>query len=163
MIVSVNWLKKYTDINMPIDQLAELIGSRLVEIESISDLSEKYRDVIAAYVVEADNLEGSDHLRLTKIDDGGVRANVERDEKGLIQVVCGAANVMAGQVIAWLPPESTVPDTFCSSDPFVLSARKLCGAMSNGMIASARELDLYDEHDGILVLDSGIKPVNIIK
>ena len=158
MIVPVNWLKKYTSIDMPIDQLTELIGARLVEIESVSDLNKKYQDVITAYVVEADNLEGSDHLRLTKIDDGGVRANVERDERGLIQVVCGAANVMAGQVIAWLPPESTVPDTFGSDEPFVLSARKLCGAMSNGMIASARELDLYDEHDGILVLDKDIKP-----
>jgi phenylalanyl-tRNA synthetase beta chain len=157
MIVPVNWIKKYTSIDLPIDELATLIGARLVEIEGVTDLNEKYRDVICAYVIDAHKLEGSDHLSLTKIDDGGVQTDVERDANGYIQVVCGAPNVATGQVIAWLPPNSVVPDTFGTDEPFVLGARKLCGAMSNGMIASARELDLYDEHDGILVLDKNIK------
>ncbi len=158
MIISVNWLKKFTDIDGTIDELATLIGARLVEIEGVESLGEKYKDVIVAKVVEAGPLEGSDHLNITKIDDGGVREGVERDENGLIQVVCGAPNVRAGLLVAWLPPASVVPETFGDAEPFVLSAKPLRGAMSNGMLASARELDLYDDHTGIIEIDKDAAP-----
>ncbi|MDO4902389.1 MAG: phenylalanine--tRNA ligase subunit beta [bacterium] len=149
MIISVNWLKKFVP-NLPeIGELSRLIGARLVEIEGVENLGEKYKDVIIARVVSAEKVEGSDHLNLCKIDDGGVRSGVNRDQDGLIQVVCGAPNVRAGIFVAWLPPESIVPETF-GNDNFKLGARKLMGNMSNGMIASLRELALGDEHDGIL-------------
>lgn len=157
MIVSVNWLKKYTDIDLPVDELATLIGARLVEIEEVIDLGAKYENVIVAKVVECEKLEGSDHLNVTKLDDGGKTPEVERDENGLVQVVCGAPNVRKGITVAWLPPGSTVPQTHGDDEPFVLGARKLRGVMSNGMIASARELDLFDEHDGILELDDDLE------
>jgi len=153
MIISVNWLKKFTDIDVSIDELTELIGARLVEIESVKDLSEKYKDVIVVKVVECAPVPDSDHLNLTKIDDGGRAQNVERDENGLVQVVCGAPNVHAGMLAAWLPPASTVPETFDDAEPFVLGARKLRGFMSNGMLASAKELDLYEDHSGIIEID----------
>jgi phenylalanyl-tRNA synthetase beta chain len=158
MIISVNWLKKFTSIDMPVDELATLIGARLVEIEKVIDLGAKYKDVIVARVVVCHPLEASDHLNLTQLDDGGVTQGVERNDSGYIQVVCGAPNVKEGMLVAWLPPASTVPDSFETADPFVLSARKLRGAMSNGMIASAKELDLFDEHDGILELDTNLTP-----
>ena len=158
MIISVNWLKKYTDIDVSINDLATLIGSRLVEIEEVIDLGIKYSSVIVAKVVECQKLEGSDHLNITKLDDGGVVQDVERDESGLVQVVCGAPNVRTGMLIAWLPPGSIVPETAGDKEPFVLGARKLRGAMSNGMIASARELALFDEHDGILEVDKDCAP-----
>lgn len=158
MIISVNWLKKFTDIDTNIDELARLIGERLVEIEEVVNLGEKYQGVVVAKVVECGPLEGSDHLNVTKIDDGGVVPNVERDENGLVQVVCGAPNVRAGLLVAWLPPESTVPETYGTVEPFVLGAKPLRGVMSNGMIASARELDLYDDHSGILELDKDAAP-----
>lgn len=153
MIISVNWLKKYTSIDVSIDELTKLIGSRLVEIEEVTDLGKKYEGVVIAKVVECAPLEGSDHLNITKIDDGGVAQDVERDENGLVQVVCGAPNVRAGLTVAWLPPNSIVPETFKDQEPFVLGARKLRGAMSNGMLASAKELDLWDDHTGILELE----------
>jgi phenylalanyl-tRNA synthetase beta chain len=153
MIISVNWLKKFTDIDLPIDELATLIGARLVEIEEIIDLGAKYQDVIVARVMEAKKHEGSDHLNITKLDDGGRAQGVERDENGYVQVVCGAPNVREGLTVAWLPPGATVPDTFGTSEPFVLGTRTLRGVVSNGMIASPRELALSDEHDGILELD----------
>lgn len=158
MIVSVNWLKKFTDIDISIDELTELIGARLVEIESVEDLTEKYKDVIVVKVVECSPVPDSDHLNLTKIDDGGTLQNVERDENGLIQVVCGAPNVTAGMLAAWLPPESIVPETFGTKEPFVLGARELRGFKSNGMLASAKELDLYDDHNGIIVVDKETAP-----
>jgi len=158
MIISVNWLKKFTDIDGSVEELATLIGARLVEIEQVINLGEKYQGVVVAHVVECAPLEGSDHLNVTKIDDGGVVPDVERDENGYVQVVCGAPNVRAGLTVAWLPPRSTVPETFATSEPFVLSAKPLRGVVSNGMLASARELDLYDDHSGILVIDKEAAP-----
>lgn len=158
MIVSVNWLKKFTDIDLPIDELATLIGARLVEIEEVIDLGAKYEDVVVAKVVSCEKLEGSDHLNVTKLDDGGVTQGVERDENGLVQVVCGAPNIREGLTVAWLPPKSVVPETYGSAEPFTLDARKLRGVMSSGMIASPRELDLSDDHDGILELGDDITP-----
>lgn len=161
MIISVNWLKKFVPDLPDIGELSKLIGARLVEIESIENLGEKYKDVIIAKVVSAQKVENSDHLNLCKIDDGGARENIARDEDGFIQVVCGAPNVRAGIFVAWLPPESIVPETF-GGENFKLGARKLMGYMSNGMIASLRELDLGDEHDGILeispeVFENGVQ------
>lgn len=158
MIISVNWLKQLTDITLPIDELATLIGARLVEIEAVIDLGVKYKDVVVARVMSSEPLEGSDHLNVVRLDDGGVVTTIERGEDGLVQVVCGAPNMRAGLLVAWLPPGATVPDTYGSESPFVLDARKLRGVMSNGMIASARELDLWDEHEGILELDKDLAP-----
>lgn len=158
MIVSINWLKKFTKINVSNDELATLIGARLVEIEEMIDLKEKYKDVIIAKVVECEKLEGSDHLNVTKLDDGGIAKDVERDENGLVQVVCGAPNVRAGISVAWLPPRSVVPETFDTKEPFVLGSRQLRGVMSNGMIASAKELDLFDDHTGILEITAEVTP-----
>ena len=161
MIISVNWLKKFVP-NLPeIGELSKLIGARLVEIEGVENLGGKYEDVIIAKVISAEKVENSDHLNLCKIDDGGARKDIERDENGFVQVVCGAPNVRAGIFVAWLPPESIVPETF-GGENFKLGARKLMGNMSNGMIASLRELGLGDEHDGILevspeVFENGIQ------
>ncbi|HEX7484208.1 MAG TPA: phenylalanine--tRNA ligase beta subunit-related protein, partial [Candidatus Saccharimonadales bacterium] len=158
MIISINWLKKFTDITMPIDELATLIGARLVEIEETVDLGAKYKDVIIARVVSCVDMPDSDHLHVCTIDDGGVRQNVERDENGYVQVVCGAPNVREGLMVAWLPPEAIVPETYGDDEPFVLGARKLRGHMSNGMLASAKELDLFDDHEGILEVDDSLVP-----
>jgi phenylalanyl-tRNA synthetase beta chain len=154
MIISLNWLKEYTDIDLPVDELAKLIGARLVEIEEIIDLGQKYKDALIVKAVKVRKMEGSDHLNIADIDDGGATNNIERDSEGLIQVVCGAPNLEAGQMVVWLPPKSIVPQTYGISEPFVLESRKLRGFMSNGMIASGSELDLSDDHTGILVLDS---------
>lgn len=158
MIISVNWLKKFTSIDLPVDELATLIGARLVEIEEVIDYGAKFKDVVVAKVVECSPLEGSDHLNVTKLDDGGKVQGVERDANGYVQVVCGAPNVRAGLMIAWLPPQTVVPETYGDNEPFILGARKLRGVMSNGMIASPRELALFDEHEGILELDDTCKP-----
>jgi phenylalanyl-tRNA synthetase beta chain len=158
MIISVNWLKKFTDIDVSIDELATLIGARLVEIEGVEYIGDKYKDVVVAKVVTCAPIEGTDHLNVTKLDDGGVVQNVERDENGYVQVVCGAPNVRAGIMVAWLPPETTVPESYNDAEPFVLSVRPLRGVNSNGMLASAKELDLFEDHTGILIIDKDCAP-----
>ena len=158
MIISLNWLKKFTDIDLPVDEFATLIGARLVEIESVESIGPKYKDVIIVRVIECAPVPDSDHLNLTKVDDGGVWTDVERDENGYVQVVCGAPNVRAGILAAWLPPRSTVPESFADAEPFVLGARSLRGHMSNGMLASAKELDLFEDHTGIIEIDKDAAP-----
>lgn len=158
MIISLNWLKKFTDIDVSVDELTELIGARLVEIEKVTDLSEKYKGIVIVKVVKSEKIEGSDHLTVNLVDDGGVTSGLERDGDGLIQIVCGAPNMRTGLTVVWLPPDSVVPDTFDSENPLKLDSRKIMGIISNGMIASARELDLFDDHSGIMEIDDDIKP-----
>jgi len=158
MKISVNWIKQLIDFELPgVDELVAKIGAQLGEVESVENLGEKYQGIIVAKVVECEKHENSDHLNVCKIDDGGKAQNVERDENGLVQVVCGAPNVRAGLLVAWLPPGSTVPSSF-GSDPFVLEARELRGKISNGMLASAKELAISDDHEGILEIDKDAKP-----
>ncbi|MCL2444727.1 phenylalanine--tRNA ligase subunit beta [Candidatus Saccharibacteria bacterium] len=157
MIVSLNWLKEYVDIDVSVEELGVLIGARLVEIEGKEDWAEKYAGVVIVKVVECEGVEGSDHLSLCRVDDGGVVEGMERGEDGLVKVVCGAPNAKAGMMAVWLPPGVVVPETWGDDEPFVLEARKLRGHVSNGMLASMKELGLGEEHDGIVDLGSSTR------
>ena len=160
MKVSVELMKWYSDAaqwQLSTADLVARIGRQLGAVEETIELGPKYQGVIVVNVVSCVPHTGSDHLNVCKVDDGGVAKNVERDEDGLVQVVCGAKNVRAGITVAWLPPGSTVPETY-GKEPFVLGARELRGVLSNGMLASPRELALTDDHEGILIIDEDVKP-----
>jgi len=132
-----------------VDEIVQKIGLQLGAVEDVVRTGDKYDGVVTAKVVSCEKHPNADKLSLCMIDDGGVVQNMDRDESGYIQVVCGASNVAAGQTIAWIPPGVTVPST-AHKEPFVLEARELRGKVSNGMIASMKELAIGDEHDGIL-------------
>ena len=158
MKVSYNWVQEYVDFDLPpIEELAAKIGSQLGEVKEVVNLGAKYQGIVVARIVSCRAVEDSDHLNLCLIDDGGTANDIERDENGLVQVVCGAPNVREGLLVAWLPPGSTVPSSF-DKDPFVLGARKLRGYVSNGMLASPAELAIGDNHDGILEIDLPCEP-----
>lgn len=157
MKVSVNWLKQFTDIDVSVDELVAKIGTQLGAVEEVIELGKKYQGIIIAKVVSCEKHPNADKLNICKIDDGGKAEGVERDERGLVQVVCGAPNVREGLSVAWLPPGATVPSTF-DKDPFVLGARELRGVMSNGMLASSQELAISDDHSGIVELDIATDP-----
>jgi phenylalanyl-tRNA synthetase beta chain len=141
-----------------VDALLNRIGSQLGAVEETSLIGAKYEGIIIAKIVHCEDHPNADRLHVCKLDDGGVKLDVERDADGLIQVVCGAANVRAGILVAWLPPGSTVPSS-AATEPFVLEARDLRGSISNGMLASPRELALGDNHDGILEIDEAHGPI----
>jgi phenylalanyl-tRNA synthetase beta chain len=141
-----------------VDQLVEKIGAQLGAVEETIDFGTKYESVIVAKIISCVDHENSDHLHICMLDDGGKAEGVERDENGHVQVVCGAPNAREGIMVAWLPPGSTVPETADSDDPFVLSARPLRGVVSNGMLASPRELALGDSHEGILEITDDVAP-----
>ncbi len=147
----MNYRYKCTGEIMPdgVDALVEKIGAQLGAVETVTDLSQKYQGIVIAKVVSCEPHPNADKLTLCKLDDGGAVKRVDRDKDGNVQVVCGAPNVRAGLLVAWLPPGTTVPSSL-GKEPFVLEARELRGKVSNGMIASAHELALSDDPSGIL-------------
>lgn len=152
MKVSLNWIKQYIDFELPpVDELVEKIGAQLGAVEEVIDLGARYQSIPIVKVVVCEPLENSDHLSRCLVDDGGVIKDIERNEDGLVQVITGAPNVHAGMLAVWLPPGTTVPDSF-DKDPFVLESRPMRGAISHGMLASAKELAIGDSHEGLLDL-----------
>jgi phenylalanyl-tRNA synthetase beta chain len=152
MIISLNWLKKYVNINVPTDELVELIGSRLVEVESVTDIGEKYRGIVIVEVKSAEKVVGSDHLNVCMVDDGGRVKGVARDADGHVQVVCGSPNVKAGNFAVWLPPGTLVPEAY-GKEPLVMETRKLMGQVSHGMLAGPDELDFGERTDDIVYIN----------
>ncbi len=157
MKISVNWLKEFTDIKIPVDELVKKIGAQLGEVEEVVDLGKRYEGIVVAKVVACAKHPAADKLSVCKIDDGGVVKHVKRDDDGLVQVVCGAPNVREGLSVAWIPPGAIVPSTY-DQEQFKLEARELRGLISNGMIASGHELAINDDHDVILEIDKNAEP-----
>jgi len=157
MKVSLNWVKQFTDVNLTVDELVTKIGAQLGAVEEVTDLGKKYQGILVAKVISCEKHPNADKLSVCRIDDGGKAEGVTRDDKGHVEVVCGAPNVREGLTVAWLPPGSTVPSSF-DKEPFVLEARELRGVVSSGMLASASELALSDDHDGIVELDTPVDP-----
>jgi phenylalanyl-tRNA synthetase beta chain len=160
MIISRKWLEEFVDLaGISDEELAERIGSRLVEVEEVVKYTGKYDGIFVVEVKSCEKIKDSDHLHLTYIDDCGIMEQyapdtlIARNSKGLIPVVCGAPNVRAGMLAAWIAPGSTVPETWGSKEPFVIGAKKLRGVQSYGMLAAIDELDLGAGHDGILEID----------
>lgn len=163
MKVSLNLAQYYSNVDLKgIDksELVKKLGLQLGAVEEITDCAPKYKGIVVAKVVSCEKHPNADKLKVCKIDDGGVVDKVKRDKEGHVQVVCGAPNVEEGMLVAWIPPKAVVPSTY-DGDQFVLEARELRGEVSNGMIASAQELDISDDHEGILEVkdeENGRKP-----
>lgn len=165
MKVSLNTIRSYqqrykwSDEPAPhgADALAVRIGAQLGAIEETTSIGAFYKGIVIARVVSCQDHPDADRLHVCLLDDGGVVQGVDRDEHGYVQVVCGAPNVREGLLVAWLPPGTVVPESY-ASEPFELSARPLRGVVSNGMLASPRELSIGDSHEGILEIDEDIAP-----
>lgn len=157
MKISLNWIKEFVDVKVNIDELVAKIGAQLGEVEEVINLGERYEGIVVARVVACEKHPNADKLSVCKIDDGKVTKGVKRDANGYVQVVCGAPNVRKGITVAWIPPGVIVPSSF-DGDQFTLEARELRGMVSNGMLASGKELAINDDHDGILVIDKPCEP-----
>lgn len=151
MKVSLNIVKNLVNFELPpVDELVARVNAQLGSVEKVIDLGAQYKDARIVHVVQCEPHPNADRLHVCLIDDGGAVANVPRDDKGYVQVVCGAPNVHADMWAVWLPPNSTVPASFDDAEPFVLDARKLRGVLSQGMLAAADELAIGTDHDGIV-------------
>lgn len=164
MKVSLNLAQEFSNVDLksiPRAELLKRIGAQLGAVEDATDWALKFEGAVIVKVIECVKHENADKLSVCRVDDGGKNQAVERGEDGLIQVVCGAPNVHAGMYAVWLAPGVTVPNSR-GTEPFVLEAREIRGVVSNGMLASASELGISDDHSGIVNVtgeDAGTEPV----
>ena len=141
MKISYNWLKDYLECDLTPEALAEALTSIGLEVDSLEQVEEipgGLKGVIVAEVVECVEHPDSDHLHITKLNTG---------EPELLQVVCGAPNVAAGQKVL-LATVGTV-----LGEDFKIKKSKIRGVESFGMICAEDELGIGESHDGIMVLD----------
>ena len=149
MRISLEWLKQYISISLSAEELAERLTMVGLEVESVEHLGEKYDRFAVGEVLEVRKHPQADRLTVCTVNVG-----LEH-----LQIVCGAPNVAAGQKVAVGLAGATIPRNQHDSDgkPFTLAHVKLRGVDSHGMICSAYELDLGDDHEGILILEAGAK------
>ena len=140
MIVSIEWLKEFVDINETPEELAELLSKTGLEAEIVG-IPNQLSGIIVGKVETAEKHPDADKLKLCTVNDGN----------DIQQVVCGAPNVDKGQTIAFATVGSVLPGNF------KIKKAKIRGVESHGMICSERELHLSDEHEGILVLPDNLK------
>jgi phenylalanyl-tRNA synthetase beta chain len=142
MKFTLSWLKEHLDT----DADAATIGARLtaigLEVESITDPGAALKDFIVGEVVTAEKHPNADKLRLCTVSDG----------KDTLQIVCGAPNARAGIKVVLARPGTAIPAT---GD--ILKLGTIRGVESRGMMCSARELLLGEDHDGIIELKPGAK------
>jgi phenylalanyl-tRNA synthetase beta chain len=138
MNVSYAWLKTFVDFDLDPRTLRDLLTQRVVTVDELVPLRTDLAPIVIGRVVECQRMEGSDHLSVTKVDAGTGE---------LIDVVCGAPNVLAGKSYPFAPVGTVMPNGM------KIERRKIRGAVSAGMLCSARELGLGDDHHGIMELD----------
>jgi phenylalanyl-tRNA synthetase beta chain len=146
--VPVSWLRDYVPIEMPLTELADRLAVSTCEVNGVRrrgvpDVDGNLGRFRVGKVLEADKHPNADTLQLTKVDVG------EGEPRS---IVCGAWNFGAGATVAVVLPGATMPGGL------VIEERKLRGEPSQGMILSERELEIGQDHAGIMVLDDGLEP-----
>ena len=143
MKILKSWLNDWIDIeNISNTEISEALESLGFEIENKKELNPNYENIIVGKVLEVYEHPNADKVRITKTDVGN----------NIYEIVCGAWNFDVGAVVPVALPNSKIKDNF------KIDKRDIRGIQSNGMICSAAELDLWDDHDGILLLDDNLLP-----
>jgi phenylalanyl-tRNA synthetase beta chain len=139
MKFTLSWLKEHLDTDEPIEKLADRLTMIGLEVESIEDKAKALKPFTIAKVISAEQHPNADRLRVCMVDTGNGSAPV--------QVVCGAPNARAGLVSVFSPPGTYIP-----GKDITLSVGTIRGVESRGMLCSAAELEISDDHDGIMEL-----------
>lgn len=143
-----SWLREFCDPPLNTEQLAALLTASGFEVEELRPVAPAFSGVVVARILEAQPHPQADRLRVCRVDAGGSEP---------LQIVCGAPNARAGLVAplavvgAQLPPGE-------DGKPFGIGVGKLRGIESHGMLCSARELGIADEHGGLLELPDTFVP-----
>ena len=142
MKFTLSWLREHLDTTASLGEIRDRLTMLGLEVEGITNAAETLRGFVVGYVVEAVQHPNADRLRVCKVDTGN----------GVVQVVCGAPNARTGMKGVFAPSGSTIPGT-----GLLLKASKIRGEDSNGMLCSSRELELGDDHSGIIDLPAEAK------
>ncbi len=147
MNISFNWLKKYILLDMNADDTAKKLTSLGLEVgvvEPIESIKGGLEGLVVAKVVECENHPDSDHLHVTKVDNGSGE---------LLQVVCGAPNCRAGLKTIMATIGTKLYD---GDNCFTIKKSKLRGVESYGMLCAEDEIGVGASHDGIIELPDDV-------
>ncbi len=137
MKLTLSWLKDHLDTTASLAEIVETLTRIGLEVEGVEDSSAKFKGFVTAYVIEAKPHPNADRLRLCTVDAGGEP----------VQVVCGAPNARTGTKSVFSPVGTYIP-----GKKITLQKGVIRGVESNGMLCSAAELELSEDHDGIIDL-----------
>jgi phenylalanyl-tRNA synthetase beta chain len=137
MKTTLSWLKQHLETGADLATLSQTLTMLGLEVDGIEDRGAALAPFKVAYVVSAEQHPNADKLKLCKVDTG----------TETVQVVCGAPNARTGLKVVFAPSGSTIPRT-----GLVLKPSEIRGVASNGMMCSAYEMGLSDDHDGIIEL-----------
>jgi phenylalanyl-tRNA synthetase beta chain len=142
MKISLAWLKELVEIDAPVEEIAHQLTMGGLEVEEIHPVASAFSGIVVGHVKSVAPHPDADKLRVTQVDAGAGE---------LLTIVCGAPNVAAGQKV----PCALVGAKLPAADGKTLEIRKakLRGVESAGMLCSARELGLSQDHAGLMVLD----------
>lgn len=142
MKFTLAWLKEHLDTKASVDEIAETLTRIGLEVEEVFDPATSLAPFRVAQVLKCEKHPNADKLQVCEVDTGTER----------LQVVCGAPNARAGMKGVFARVGSYVPGI-----DLTLTKAKIRGVESNGMLLSERELQLSDEHTGIIELDGSAK------
>src|SRR5580693_5324239 len=143
MKFTLSWLKDHLDTDADAKTIADKLTSIGLEVESVSDAGAALKDFIVGEVLTADKHPNADKLRLCTVNSG---------DGAPLQIVCGAPNARAGIKVVLARPGTVIP---ASGEG--LKVGSIRGVESFGMMCSARELLLGEDHDGIIELPKDAK------
>ncbi len=150
MKISINWLKEYVETNSQPEEISEILTNLGLEVEKLllfESVKGGLNGVVAGKVLECGKHPDADRLKVTSIDLG---------DNVISEIVCGAPNIEKGQIV----PVAKVGCKIYTSDGTEIKIKKskIRGVVSNGMVCAEDEIGLGQSHDGIMILDSNIKP-----
>lgn len=134
----VSWLKDHLDTTATLDEIVETLTRIGLEVEGVDNPAKKLAGFTVAYVIEAKQHPNADRLRVCMVETGFGAP---------VQVVCGAPNARTGMKSVFSPPGTYIP-----GKNITLGTGVIRGVESNGMLCSGRELEVSEDHDGILDL-----------
>lgn len=146
MKISYNWLKEFIDTDKTPQEISIILTGTGLEVESLEKVQPipgGLEGLVIGFVKECVQHPNADRLRITKVDVGGPED---------LQIVCGAANVAAGQKVVVATVGTTVYPT--AGEPFKINKSKIRGEVSEGMICAEDEIGLGTDHAGIMELDA---------
>src|SRR6266849_7730919 len=138
MKFTLSWLKDHLDTDEPVEKLADKLTMIGLEVEHIEDKAKALAPFTIARVISADQHPNADRLRVCMVDTGSGDP---------VQVVCGAPNARTGMKGVFAPP-----GTFIPGKNITLGVGTIRGVESRGMLVSEAELEISDDHEGILDL-----------
>jgi phenylalanyl-tRNA synthetase beta chain len=138
MKLTLSWLKEHLDTDEPLDKLVDKLTMIGLEVERVEDKAKLLAPFKVAYVVSAEQHPNADRLRVCMVDTG---------DGAPVQVVCGAPNARAGMKGVFVPPGAFIP-----GKNMTLGVGTIRGVESRGMLVSEFELQLSDDHEGIIEL-----------